>query len=66
MQNYSVRIGRRNDGLIVARIPSLSKAVGYGLDVEEALLELFRRVRKGSGDYADLGEPACAGTSGPG
>ena len=46
MQSYDVRIRRRNDGLIVARIPSVSKAVGYGLDAEEAMRELFRRLRR--------------------
>ena len=60
MQNVSVRIGRRNDGLIVARIPSLSKAVGYGLDVEEALLELFRRVRRRPNEDGALDQPALA------
>jgi hypothetical protein len=63
MQNYSVRIGRRNDGLIVARIPSLSKAVGYGLDVEEAPLELFRRVRRNPARDATPEDPALATTS---
>jgi hypothetical protein len=62
MQNYSVRIGRRNDGLIVARIPSLSKAVGYGLDVEEALLELFRRVRRDPSKQVTADEPVLATT----
>jgi hypothetical protein len=60
MQNYSVRIGRRTDGLIVARIPSLSKAVGYGLDAEEALLELFRRLRREPAKQVTLDEPALA------
>lgn len=63
MQNYSVRIGRRNDGLIVARIPSLSKAVGYGLDAEEALLELFRRLRREPAKQVILDEPALATSS---
>lgn len=52
MQTYSVRIRKRSDGLTVARIPSLSRAVGYGLDQEEALLELFKSlasVRKRNG-----------------
>jgi hypothetical protein len=62
MQNYSVRIGRRNDGLIVARIPSLSKAVGYGLDVEEALLELFRRVRRDPAKQMTVDDPLLATT----
>ena len=62
MQNYSVRIGRRNDGLIVARIPSLSKAVGYGLDVEEALLELFRRVRRDPAMRKTADEPVLSTT----
>jgi hypothetical protein len=62
MRNYLVRIGRRNDGLIVARIPSLSKAVGYGLDVEEALLELFRRVRRDPAMRMTADEPVLATT----
>jgi hypothetical protein len=65
MQNYSVRIGRRNDGLIVARIPSLSTAVGYGLDVEEALLELFRRVRRRPKEVGALDQPALASAATP-
>ena len=60
MQDFAVRIGRRKDGLIVARIPSLSKAVGYGLDVEEALLELFRRVRRDPTKQTALDEPVLA------
>lgn len=47
MQTYSVSIKQRDDGLIVARIPSLSQAVGYGLDQEEALFELFKSLRRG-------------------
>lgn len=50
MEDYAVRIKRRHDGLVVARIPSLSRAVGYGLDRDEAVYELFKRIllRKGS------------------
>jgi hypothetical protein len=44
----------------VARIPSLSKAVGHGLDVEEALRELFRRLRRDPAKQAVL-EPPLAG-----
>ena len=45
MQSYSVTIRQRRDGLIVARIPSLARAVGYGLDQEEALYELAKALR---------------------
>jgi hypothetical protein len=47
MQTYSVSIKQRDDGLVVARIPSLSQAIGYGLDQEEALFELFKALRRG-------------------
>ena len=46
MDSYSVRIRRRGDGLIVASIPSLMEARGYGLDQEEALTELIRSLRE--------------------
>ena len=56
MTSYSVNIHQRRDGLVVARIPALSKMVGYGLDADEALYELcqalrgvFRRGEKRSG-----------------
>ena len=64
MQTYSVRIRQRRDGLIVARIPSLSKAVGYGLDQEEALFELFKALRgafrTGSAGAAERSPAAAA------
>ena len=44
MEDYAVRIKKRRDGLVVARIPTLSRAVGYGLDREEAIYELFKRI----------------------
>jgi hypothetical protein len=46
MTRYSVNIHQRQDGLVVARIPNLSKVVGYGLDRDEALFELCQALRQ--------------------
>lgn len=61
MQTYSVRIKQRDDGLVVARIPSLSRAIGYGLDQEEALFELFKSLSRGF-RKAGRSEPAFRGS----
>ena len=45
MTSYSVNVHQRRDGLVVARIPTLSKVVGYGLDADEALYELCQALR---------------------
>jgi hypothetical protein len=46
MTSYSVNIHERADGLVVARIPDLSRVVGYGLDQDEALFELCQALRQ--------------------
>ena len=57
MEDYAVRIKKRRDGLVVARIPSLSRAVGYGLDRDEAIYELFKRILLRRGEHRARGAP---------
>jgi len=63
MKSYSVKIRTRRDGLVVARMPALSRVAGYGLDIDEALYELCKKLRAAAAKRRGLQfQPSIAGT----